>query len=388
MPTNFFNLQQLDDNFRKGIIRDKYDEPTYLTFSLDFDLDKPLFDQRLLLNSSPLFNTEEGKSQSAVNYLMNRGFPDKANQLVVFLNILKYLRDSTPWYFQSVSGLDKMWEQATSGKGLKSDGIELEVNTLEAVDLRVSELADLYRNSIYDKQYMRERVPDNLRWFSMDLYVAEFRNLRNTIPLGINLSSQVNVNVGTLGGVMNTVQNVGQALGAGGDTGNKFTGSLLENYGYIKFKCRQCEFDFTKSFSGGNKLSVGKDGGRMAENSFKIKIGYFEEENQYASGSRTIDDFTKSSMVGDKWGNKKLGASIDSIGSFLSGLPVVGNKVGSMMGKAADEIQSVLNTPNALLNQASSELQQIVEQGNLGQVNPYGYPTNDDIIPPNTATPK
>jgi hypothetical protein len=394
MPTNFFNIDRLTNDFRKGITRDSYDEPTYLTFSLDFDLDKPLINSSNFLNSSPLFNRDQESNQSAINYLQNRGFPDKANNLAIFLNLLRHLRDNAPWYFQSISGLDDMWKRGTDtdGGGFKANDLVLTIDTLEAVDLRITELADLYRNTIYDKEFMREIVPDNLRWFSMDIWVAEWRNLRNTLPPLLSISSDVNVGLGTLGGVMNSVQTIGQALGV--DSG--VTGSILQNFGYVKFKCRQCEFDFSNSFGGGSSLSVGDGGGTMAKNGFAIKIGWFEEENKYASGTETIDNFKRATTTKSNWSkNSSLGDSLNSIGqaldntgSFLSGLPVVGNKASSLMGKAASQVQSVLNTPNKLITQAASELQQIVEMGNLGEVSNFGYLSNDDKVPPSTATPK
>ena len=47
-----------------------------------------------------------------------------------------------------------------------------------------------------------------------------------------------------------------------------------------------------------------------------------------------------------------------------------------------------MSTPNKIINQGIAELQQLVEQGRLGQASIYGYESNDDVIPYNTATPK
>src|SRR5210317_372101 len=106
MPVNFLNTERQLSNFRKGIVRDRFDEPTYLTFSLDFTLDEEYmnYQESNFLAVSPLFNTAEGKSQSAINYLLARGHTVKANQLAVFRKLLKYLRDDTPWYFQEIQG--------------------------------------------------------------------------------------------------------------------------------------------------------------------------------------------------------------------------------------------------------------------------------------------
>tara|TARA_R110002074_G_scaffold219649_3_gene390311 strand:- start:592 stop:1728 length:1137 start_codon:yes stop_codon:yes gene_type:complete len=374
MAVNFLNLERHTNNFRKGIQQDHFDEPTYLTFSLEFDLDSPMQDSSNFLNSSPLFNTKDGSSQSAINYLLSRGHDDKANQISVFNNILKYLRDDTPWYFQSITGLEKLWGDATKMEApMKTTEATITVKTLEAVDLRITELADLYRNSVYDKQYMRERVPDNLRWFSMDIYVAEFRNLRNTLPSLI--STPFNVGVPTFGGLLGTKSS--------SDVGN-----ILDNFGYVKFKCRQCEFDFSKSFAGGSDITIGGDGVKQAANTFDIKIGWMEEENSYSSGSKTYDNYTSGSIRGNAWNGKGFNNGIGDAATFLTGLPVVGNTFGSVGAKAAARIESVLNTPNKIINQGIAELQQLVEQGRLGQASVYGYESNDDIIPNNTATPK
>lgn len=375
MAVNFLNLERHTNNFRKGIQQDNFDEPTYLTFSLEFDLDSPMQDSSNFLNSSPLFNTKDGSSQSAINYLLSRGHDDKANQISVFNNILKYLRDDTPWYFQSITGLEKLWEGATKMEApMKTSDATITVKTLEAVDLRITELADLYRNSVYDKQYMRERVPDNLRWFSMDIYVAEFRNLRNTLPSLI--STPFNVGVPTLGGLLGTRSS--------SDVGN-----ILDNFGYVKFKCRQCEFDFSKSFAGGSgEIIIGGDGVKQATNTFNIKIGWMEEENSYSSGSKTYDNYTAGSIRGNSWNGKGFKNGLGDAAAFLTGLPVVGNSIASTGAKAAARIQSVMSTPNKIINQGIAELQQLVEQGKLGQASIYGYESNDDVIPYNTATPK
>ena len=372
MPVNFLNTERHDSNFRKGIVRDQFDEPTYLTFSLDFTFDDNYRSDNFLA-VSPLFNQAEGKSQSAINYLLQRGHDDKANQLAVFKNILRYLRDDTPWYFQEVRGLDEIWKKATNMDEPMKGG-EITVETLEAVDLRMTELADLYRNSVYDKQYMRERVPDNLRWFSMDIWIAEFRNLRNTLPSLVNLGTGINIGGPNLAGL----------AGAG-----NFVGNVLDNFGYVKFKCRQCEFDFSDSFPGGRNMKIGSSNRSQEKSSFRIKIGWVEEENKYSSGSNTFDDAVSGKIRGNSWDKKQLGANLDSVGGFLTGLPVVGDKISATGAKASESISSVLNTPNRLINQGVQELTQLVNQGNFGISNLVGYDFQEGrTMPRNTAVPK
>lgn len=369
MPVNFLDLQRKDNNFRKGLHLDPFDEPTYLTFSLDFNFDTvpDIEGQTDMINKSPLFaeNTQDG-AYGCIDYLTNRGYPDKSANMKKFKNLLQYVTNETPWYFQSVKGLDKMWEQATDMNfGYKANEIELEIDTLEAIDLRISNLAQLYRNSVYDMKYMRERVPDNMRWFTMDIWIAEFRNLRNTLPPLVSVGNFTSVNLGSIGGL----------LGASSGDENSSTGNVLANFGYQKFKCRQCEFDFSPSFAAGPDVGVGADAfsGGPNTNKFKIKIGFFEEESSFASGDSLTDDLSK--RGGGLFGS-------------LANLPIVGDKLSSLSSKATQGIQDIMNTPNKLIGQATKELQSLVEGGSFGQVNPFGYTSNGDTIPTHTAVPK
>jgi hypothetical protein len=350
MPHNFYGIQNKTDNFRKGFFTDPYDEPTFLTFAIDFifePIDSTAFTD-LLLWDSPLFRTNE---DTAVNFLKNRGYTAEANGLVVFKNILRYLTFDAPWYFQSISGLNTMWKAATDAeKPQKAKDAVITVNTLEAIDLRINELADIYRNAIYDKVYMRERVPDNLRWFAMDIYVAEARNIRYRIPgVGQNIATALGVNTGALGSI----------VGGGNAVSN-----VLEQYGYVKFKCRQCEFDFSETFAGGTKLEVATTR-TPATNSFKIKVGFFEEESRYPDGSQLFDDRVKTD-INNPWSGRSVGAFAANVGSFLSGLPVIGDNIQNAGQSVQNALASVGGLINPALGAASNFLQPPVEDlGNI-----------------------
>jgi hypothetical protein len=327
---NFLGIRYKVDNFRKGVFTDPYDSPTFLTFALDFRFEEtaPLLEGHLW--DSPLFGE---KGDSAINFLKNRGYSAGANSMKVFKEILRYLTFDAPWYFQEISGLNTLWTNGTDiESGNKSKGAVLTVNTLEAVDLRITELADIYRNAVYDKVYLRERIPDNLRWFSVDIYVAEARNLRYRIPgIGQNVASALGVNTGALGNI----------VGGGNELSN-----VLEQYGYVKFKCRQCEFDFSESFSGGSKLDVTTTN-TPATNSFKIKVGFFEEESRYGDGTELFDDLIRTD-VNNPWSTRNAGTDLQNIGSFLSGLPVIGSNI----QRAGQSVQNSLANIGGLINPA------------------------------------
>jgi hypothetical protein len=374
---NFLGLTNKFDNFRKGIFVDPYDEPTYLTFALDFRFDNtPEVEggsEAALLNS-PLFN--EQSANSAIKYLMGRGFEPQANGMKTFKEILRYLTFQAPWYFQSVTGLSEMYKQATDqSKGYKTNGITLKVGTLEAIDLRIAELAGLYRNAIYDLKYRRERVPDNLRWFTVDIYIAEFRNMRARFP-------------GVTQGAANAL---GIDTGATGNLGGN--GNVLEQFGYIKFTCRQCEFDFSDTLPVSQKVEIGYSGKRQAEgNQFGIKVGWVEEEARYGDGTTVYDDPVKTD-IRNPWGSKNLGTTAQNAGSFLTGLPIIGDDLQRAGQKALDGLSKVGGLLNPALQAASkfTEADTINEfltgKKDLGDVYDSGYESNGDNVPPRRNPP-
>ena len=354
---NFYGIKNKVDNFRKGVFTDPYDEPTFLTFAIDFQFEglEDTSVAGLELWGSPIFLEGDG---GMIDFLNSRGYSDKANGIKTFKEILRYLTFNAPWYFQEISGLSALWKQATDiESGQKTKDTKLSIKTLEAVDLRITELAGLYRNAVYDKVHMRERVPDNLRWFSMDIYVAEARNLRYRIPgIGQNTANALGINTGAIGNVVG---------------GGNILSNVLEQYGYVKFKCRQCEFDFSESFAGGQSLTVATTN-TPAMNSFSINVGYFEEESRYGDGTELVDD-PVGSEIRNPWGMRNFGTEATNIGSFLSGLPVIGDDI----QRTGQSVQSALASIGGLINPALEAASNFIEPPVSSLGNIYGNPTRN-----------
>jgi len=315
---NFYGVQNKINNFKKGSFIDPYDEPTYLTFALDFHFET-LGDTHMdPIECSPLFEEPNGSNNSAMAYLGSDLVYSKSREdmLKTFKSILRYLTFEAPWYFQEINGLDSMW---TAGTNITSGTKEttITINTLEAVDLRITELASLYRNAIYDKHNLRERVPDNLRWFTMDIYVAETRNMRYTIPGAAgNLLNDTKI-----GGFANSLVTTASTITS--SFGNVDPTSTMEQFGYVKFKCRQCEFDFSESFPMGNTSSLSiETGNTQASSSFKIKIGYFEEESSFFDGTKLYDNNTVT-RINDPWAARGQMQNIRDKVNSVSNLPFV-----------------------------------------------------------------
>lgn len=341
---NFYGVQNKINNFKKGSFIDPYDEPTYLTFALDFHFETLSNDTMDPIECSPLFEEPNGNNNSAMAYLGSDLVYSKSREkmLSTFKSILKYLTFEAPWYFQEIRGLDNMWTASTNvTKGTKET--EITISTLEAVDLRITELASLYRNAIYDKHNLRERVPDNLRWFAMDIYVAETRNMRYTIPGAAGNLLNDNRIAGFTNSLVTTASTITSSFG------NTDPTSTMEQFGYVKFKCRQCEFDFSESFpengSGGLSIETGKT---PTTSKFKIKIGYFEEEASFFDGTKIYDNATQA-RLNDPWAFRGQMQNVRDRVNSVSNLPFikgVTDKVGAASQRALEKIGGFV--PDAL----------------------------------------
>lgn len=369
MPHNFINLNSKHDNFTKGVFLDSFDEPTYLTFALDFRFEDNIATSEvdeLNLSNSPLFNTST--STSAAGFLTNRGYAAQADGLATFKEILRHLTFNAPWYFQSIEGLSELYKANTDqSRGYKAnpEKVKLDIKTLEAVDLRISELGALYRNAIFDAKHRRERVPDNLRWFSVDVYIAEFRNLRYKLPgESQGIARALGVNTGAIGNIVG---------------GGNILSNVMDEYGYIKFSCRQCEFDFSESLPGGTKFDIGGEGRTPDNNKFSIKVGWMEEESKFADGTKLYDDPAKTN-IRNPWGLRNIANTAQNVGNFLSGLPVIGDDIQKAGQKVQDGLSKVGGFINPALRAASEFLEPPVKS--LGDVYSRGYSSNGDTVPP------
>lgn len=334
---NFYGVQNKVNNFRKGSFIDPYDEPTYLSFALDFQFETVGTDIMDPIECSPLFEEPVGNNNSAMAYLNSNavGKKDKEESLRTFKSILKYLTFEAPWYFQEISGLENLWTASTNIEtGTKETKID--ITTLEAVDLRITELASLYRNAIYDKHKLTERVPDNLRWFSMDIWIAETRNMRYSIPGAAGSLLGSNQITGKIAGFTNSLVTTASTITS--SFGNTDPTSTIEQFGYVKFKCRQCEFDFSGSFpQEGNSMSIATSN-MPATNKFSIKIGYFEEEANFYDGTTLYDDATKA-KIKDPWAMRGDMQNIRDKVNSVSNLPFVRgakDKITDGIGKVSD----------------------------------------------------
>jgi hypothetical protein len=238
--TRTFDLGSLE-RYRKGLQSNygKYNDPTYLGFVLMFNDND--------VNKSPLLVRDDNGEQigSALNYLKSIGDSQRFEYLKAFQKLLFDTNYWMPWFWQTIGGVDTIWDYKNLKDPYKGgDSSILTIDTLESVDMRVTAMMDLYRRSCFDYNNRREILPDNLRMFEVTIFIQEIRNIQ--------------VDYGTIGNALNTVNSLANSTGLPGLSPLPFetpsqkaareTASITNEFGAnLMFTLKYCEFDTDKS---------------------------------------------------------------------------------------------------------------------------------------------
>jgi hypothetical protein len=248
-----------------------YQDPTFLGFSV-----------RIMRPSNPVNDIDnmphglftlkgEKDPYSAIYYLKQRGETMRANYLKEFESIFLDIVKNYPWYFVKISGIADLWkiDQKQNWRGKEK---KITIETLESIDMRMTYAMDLYRKAVYDVEWMRWTVPENHRYFQMEIVISEIRMMQagvntfnDAVSPGFNLSN----------GVENPNTNAGRVPWSAGT--------------FLKFRLEHCEFD---PFSEGPAYleSVSQSPDTMASNKIIIKVGKIREQNVYGLLGAIIED--------------------------------------------------------------------------------------------------
>ncbi len=190
------------------------DDPTYLGFSLRFDISSPLFNgatngspvkppsETPVLDSitelasgqglappasEPKLAGEIGNSipggESAIGYLQKVGENTRASYLASFIQGLREVNEFRPYYWQTIDGLTDAWTKSVNMLDPYQGATDAEgitIGCLEAVDLKISALFNLYRAAVYDVEYRRTVLPKNLMHFKVYVDIFEIRKFKST----------------------------------------------------------------------------------------------------------------------------------------------------------------------------------------------------------------
>jgi len=366
----------------KRLIAEKIGRKSQLSFTEEF----------LYYNAMQYLNErrsarEEG--QGSANNANNVSNISKASQhLNAFINLLRSINKKSPWFIQSMEGLDKLLNLSTrrsryatdpqDGGKSSRDGT-LSFNCMDSIDLRVTAMSDFYRKATYDSVNMRTRLPENLRKFRMYIIITELRN----IVLDRNILDVLNpFGNSAISNIASTVRDISQAAGInslGGVSGIPDTGtsnekgandadikSAYENLEKMEpyifmYQLDGCEFDFDSYTHLGSSISNAQNTTSVS-NRFGIKVGKITESKlEY----RILSDLTENKSTFSKI---LIADSYDLLESIPPSSIDMDND-GDLFNRLANRF--IMNSVNSVIQQYSP----LVSKALLG--NAYGFQLRD-----------
>jgi len=145
-------------------------EPGWFYFKLFFKFndDKGLFGG-LMGDTIPV--------SSAIRYLYGiRDFYkhdkiyDRMMALTKFTFTLSYINSISPWFFIGLNGINKLNAFNLRDTNSKDKTIDIICN-VDAIDMRLNTLLDMYKYACYDEMNFKEIIPENLRKFDMSILI-------------------------------------------------------------------------------------------------------------------------------------------------------------------------------------------------------------------------
>lgn len=128
---------------------------------------------------------------SAWSYLMFNAEYERAHLLKNFIELLSNINSESPWYFQSIEGIESALERKGPDSGAVEFGDEKKSISIKCLpdsfDNRIGTLLELYRTITWNWHQKKEVLPANLRKFDMAVYIFEspvhfWHDYKNSYP--------------------------------------------------------------------------------------------------------------------------------------------------------------------------------------------------------------
>lgn len=167
---NQFGSQRPKSVFDNGFQQRFFaEDPIFFSFSIFFEADCPLL--------NPASNLQR---ESAERYFLNQDDDEKAGYVVELRERLNALVTDHQYFLKKVVGLNTFYDKTV----VDGSTIELEIETMESLDMRVTKIKELYNRITYDYRNKKEILPDNLTWINMKITVADGRKIAKWINGG------------------------------------------------------------------------------------------------------------------------------------------------------------------------------------------------------------
>lgn len=306
---NIYNkFRSVEKIANKFSLSKRFDEPTYFSFRLDFsdrgDYVYNMANQQAMYDNMPhpLFSLDENSGKnisdvtmySAIRYLEDANEPVRAEMLRDFISKFNTLQETFPYYFQQIDGINELLKiDPTKGQRITSDK-KISIVCLEGLDLRMSYLLNLYKKIVWDDVYQRWILPDMMRYFTLKIYLAEFRTFHlpvfnerakadpygNAIQLASNETMLVgnNINKNQLVTPTNSTLQSTATISSESPVYLKILDDVLPTW---EINCEMCEFDISDiTFDHLSGLNVAGDP-PMGAVKFGVKVGNVKELQIY-----------------------------------------------------------------------------------------------------------
>lgn len=255
-------------------------DPTYLGFDINFVFypDHMLDDPAPYLKKVGLLYPEEYRD-SAISYLYRVGRLKEKEMLKEFRNQLMFVVNEMPWYFQSVTGLDRYFrsfynvEESKFKDAYEYGDFKIEINCLETYDRRMSYMFDLLHASCIDSKWERYIIPHNLAGFITFFHLYEIRNVSNIISTFRDIYRINESNV-----TENEIKEAGSSVL-----------NLLENNFYFHIISINTMFDF--DYSVYNTISNDKIDEMLKFKFYLHRVGTYSVKNYYGFFKWFISSF-------------------------------------------------------------------------------------------------
>ena len=223
------------DGRKSSIFKDGYDDPTYMTFKVEFgEWGASVLDRSVVQNGLTEFglsfndydqlpvgllncpyegsnnqdkywqtNTDykvfnNTKFYSAFQYLRSRNEDTRAKYLYYFVNGLYEIQHDYPFVFKKISGINELEKfDPVSGQRLKGP-VKITLECYEGLDLKIRTLFEFYRKAAWDDVYQRWILPENMREFKMIIYIFERRVFQDTEMFTVDDQKHMKMSFGKL----------------------------------------------------------------------------------------------------------------------------------------------------------------------------------------------
>jgi hypothetical protein len=262
----------------------------------------------------------------------------RAKMLFFFKKALHDIQYNYPYYFTSVSGLNTL-SMVNPEKGIRldSDNNTITISCMEGLDMKITQLMQLYKKIAWDDVYQRWILPDMMRYFELNIYVSEIRLFHSRSRVGsskqhgkiydiektLNATSREEADslmtalngflnkaagfasnlLGASNGITKVLNNVNMGVDTLSTVFNALRGSskmcnnaINDVMPTIKYECHMCEFDISDTISHISELSSSKEGLSTPTPEIKIKVGRLNEVQMYPLRSDLRNDGNKYSI--------------------------------------------------------------------------------------------